>query len=223
MLDAAHTAARHDIWIFLRAAPAALVGALRGQGVEASLRPYLKDAYIPIDRKQGEVLYLLARATGAKRIVEFGSSFGISTLYLAAAVRDQGEGFVVGSELEANKRAAAQDNLTRAGLATWAEVRAGDAHASLATVEGPIDLLFLDGWKDLYLPILRLLEPKLRPGALVLADDTRPFRRRLANYLAYVRTLDNGYLSLDLPLGDGLEVSMRTGEHVHGIRDRETC
>ena len=125
------------------------------------MRTHLKEAYIPIDRRQGKVLYLLTRATRAKRVVELGSSFGISTLYLAAAVRDQGEGSVVGSELEANKRVAATENLARAGHSDWAEIRPGDALESLATVKGPIDLLFLDGWKDLYLPMLELLEPKL--------------------------------------------------------------
>ena len=93
----------------------------------------------------------------------------------------------------------------------WRDGYAGDARESLAALDGPIDLLFLDGWKDLYLPMLKLLEPKLRPGALVLADDTKPFRRRLAGYLAHVRAAENGYRSLDLPLGDGLEVSMRIG------------
>lgn len=73
------------------------------------------------------------------------------------------------------------------------------------------DLLFLDGWKDLYLPVLRMLEPKLQKGAIVLADDTKPFRRRLGAYLAYVRSNDAGYVSLDLPLGDGLEVLLWTG------------
>jgi predicted O-methyltransferase YrrM len=211
VLDEVHVAAKGDVRVFLRGAPAALLGLVRGQGVEESMRAHLKDAYIPIDRRQGEVLYLLARATRAQRIVEFGSSFGVSTLYLAAAVRDQGEGFVVGSEFEPNKRAAALVHLARAGLADWAEVRAGDARESLARLDGPIDLLFLDGWKDLYLPMLKLLEPSLRPGALVLADDTKPFRRRLAAYLAHVRAPENGYLSLDLSLGDGLEVSMRFG------------
>lgn len=210
-LDRLHQAAKRDYLIFLRSAPAALLGLLRGQGVEESLRSPLKNAYIPIDRRQGELLYLLARVAKAKCVVEFGSSFGISTLYLAAAIRDQKEGRVIGSEIEDNKRSAAIDNLASAGLAGWAEIRPGDALQSLATVAGPIDLLFLDGWKDLYLPVLKLLEPKLRPGALVLADDTIPFRRRLKGYLDYVRSAKNGYLSLDLPLGDGLEVTMRTG------------
>ena len=210
VLDEGHAAARGDVRLFARAAPRAIVGWLRGQGVEESLRPVLRHAYIPVDRRQGEVLYLLTRAMGARRVVEFGTSFGLSTLYLAAAVRDGGGGEVIGSELEESKRLAAEAALARAGLGAIARVLPGDARASLATVPGPIDLLFLDGWKDLYLPILRLLEPRLRPGAVVVADDTKPFRKRLAPYLAHVRDARRGYLSLDLPLGDGLEVSLRT-------------
>lgn len=209
VLDEVHDAAGNDWRVLAKGAPAAIAGWLRGQGVEESMRPHLRHAYIPIDSRQGPVLYLLARTLGARTIVEFGSSFGISTLYLAAALRDQGTGRVVSSELEENKRTAALANLARAGLSDWAEIRPGDARESLATVEAPIDLLFLDGWKDLYLPVLRMLEPKLRVGALVLADDTKPFRRRLASYLGYVRAPEHGFVSLDLPLGDGLEVSMR--------------
>jgi predicted O-methyltransferase YrrM len=210
VLNRAHHAAKGDTLIFLKGIPTLLGGLLQGKGVEAALRPKLKDAYIPINRRQGEVLYLLARAAGARNIVEFGSSFGLSTMYLAAAASHAEGGFVIGSEFEENKRAAATAHLEKAGLSQWADVRGGDAFTSLANVAGPIDLLFLDGWKDLYLPMLKMLEPKLRPGALVLADDTKPFRKALSGYLDYVRTPDNGYLSVDLPLGDGLEVSLNT-------------
>lgn len=210
-LDRLHRAAASDPWVFLRAAPSVLRAMARRRGFEEAMIPHLKDAYIPVNRAQGELLYLLARAIGAKQIVEYGTSFGVSTLYLAAAVRDQGEGRVVGSEMEAAKRAAALANLEEAGLASWAEVRGGDARASLAAIEGPIDLLFLDGWSALYLPMLKLLEPKLRKGALVVADDIKLFRKSLAGYLDHVRANENGYTSVELPIGDGLEISMWMG------------
>ena len=112
---------------------------------------------------QGRFLYLVARSLGAKRIVEFGTSFGISTLYAAAAARDEG-GQVIGSELEPSKQRAATAHLAEAGLASFAEVRLGDARETLRDVPGPIDLVLLDGWKELYLPMLQMLAPKLRPG-----------------------------------------------------------
>jgi predicted O-methyltransferase YrrM len=167
-----------------------------------------KDVYIPISRAQGRFLYLVARSLGAKRIVEFGSSFGISTLYAAAAARDLG-GRVIGSELEPGKQRAATAHLAEAGLSEFAEVRLGDARETLADVPGPIDLVLLDGWKELYLPMLQLLAPKLRPGAVVLGDNIKTFRRALAPYVEYVQSGRNGFASLTLPLADGFEYSVR--------------
>ena len=103
-------------------------------------------------------------------MVEFGTSFGISTIYLAAAVRDNGGGMVIGTELEPSKHDRAVAHLQEAGLGEVAEVRLGDALATLKEVPEPLDLVFLDGWKDLYVPVLELLKPKLRPGAVVLGD-----------------------------------------------------
>jgi predicted O-methyltransferase YrrM len=73
-----------------------------------------------------------------------------------------------------------------------------------------VDLLFLDGWKDLCLPVLKLIEPSLRPGALVVADDTDKFESVLRPYLDYVRAPGNGYVSVRVPIGDGIELSVRT-------------
>lgn len=126
--------------------------------------------YLSIGPRIGRFLYNSARSIEARTIVEFGTSFGISTLYLAAAAADTG-GRVIGSEFHPAKAEKAMANLTDAGLTAYAEVRVGDARESLGTVEGPIDLLFLDGAKDLYLEILTMLEDRLRPGALVIADN----------------------------------------------------
>lgn len=78
-------------------------------------------------------------------------------------------------------------------------------------VPAPIDLVLLDGWKELYLPILQLLAPKLRPGAVVLADNIKTFRRALAPYVEYVQSGRNGFASMTLPLKDGFEYSVRLG------------
>ncbi len=169
----------------------------------------LKDVLMPVSQDAGRFLYGVARSIAAKRIVEFGSSFGISTIYFAAALHDNGGGKVIGSELEASKVAKANRHLAEAGLAEYAEVRAGDARQTLNETGGPIDLLFLDGWKELYLEVLHLTSTSLRPGSVVLADDTELFPEDLASYLEFVRDPENGFASVNLLLGDGIEYSVR--------------
>lgn len=169
----------------------------------------LRDVLMPVSRDAGRFLYGVARSIAAKRIVEFGSSFGISTIYFAAALRDNGGGKVVGSELEASKVAKATEHLAEAGLTDYAEIRAGDARQTLKDTGGTIDLLFLDGWKELYLELLRLTSANLRPGSVILADDTDLFPEHLASYLEFVRNPQNGFVSVHLPLGDGIEYSVK--------------
>jgi predicted O-methyltransferase YrrM len=167
----------------------------------------LAEAYLPVARDNGELLYLLARTRGATRVVEFGTSFGISTIFLASAVRDNGGGEVITTELHPAKARAAAANLADAGLEDLVHIRTGDALQTLADLPGPVDLVLLDGWKNLYLPVLRLLEPSLRTGTLVVADDRSMLP---AEYLDHVRHPSNGYHSVEIPLDDGLEISLRT-------------
>ncbi len=167
----------------------------------------LAPAYLPISAEGGRLLYGLVRSARPHTVVEFGTSYGISTLYLAAAVRDNGIGRVVTTELSATKVAAARANLAEAGLAEVVEVLAGDALQTLPTIDGPIGLVLLDGWKDLYLSALRVLQPRLAPGALVLADDTSLASVRA--YLDHVRDPANGYVSVNFPVEDGMEISCR--------------
>ncbi len=206
-LDRLHEAAKGDRWVFLRAAPAALWSAATGGSLLEGVTPYLKDAYIPVTRDQGKFLYLTARLIGARTIVEFGTSFGISALYLASAARANGGRFI-GTEREPHKIAAARANLAEAGLDGVAEVRAGDAMETLADVPAPIDFVLLDGWKDVYLPMVQLLRPKLRKGAAVLADNIFTFPKELASYVAFVRDPVNGFESTTVALGHGLEYSV---------------
>ncbi|WP_228559335.1 MULTISPECIES: O-methyltransferase [unclassified Myxococcus] len=166
----------------------------------------LKDAALAVSRETGLLLYMLARSSGARTVVEFGTSFGISTLHLAAALRDNGGGRVITSEFEPSKVARARRNLEAGGLADLVEIREGDALKTLALELPPrIDLLLLDGAKALYPDILRMLEGRLRPGALVVADnaDDSP------DYLARVRDPRSGYLST--PFAEDVELSMRLG------------
>lgn len=168
-----------------------------------------RDLYLPLSAEQGAFCYLLARSIGAKRIVEFGTSFGVSTIYFAAAVRDNGGGLVTGTELVAAKAAKARDNLREAGLEAFAEVREGDALQTLRDVEGPIDMVLLDGWKDGYLPAIELLGPRVRPGGVVIGDNIFTFRKDLAPYVAHMQDPRNGFRSTTLDLADGTELSVR--------------
>jgi len=204
------SAAKRDMWVFVRAAPAALLARLRGRPWLEGVLPHLKNAYIPITPDQGRFLYQTARLIRARTIVEFGTSFGVSAIYLAAAARENGGRFI-GTELEPNKLASARANLRDAGLSEIVEIRGGDARQTLADLDPPIDLLFLDGWKDLYLPILELMRPKLSKGAVVLADNIFTFPKALAPFVDYVRDPQNGFESTTLPLGHGLEYSVFAG------------
>ena len=171
----------------------------------------MRDVYMPVSPDVGRLLYVLARSRGAKVIVEFGTSFGISGIHLAAAVRDAGGGRVVATELDPIKAERAAQNFRAAGLFELVDLRVGDAFETLKSgVGGSVDLLLLDGWKEAYLPMLRLLEPQLSPGALVVADDLAIAPDALAPYLEYVRQPCNGYVSVELPLGDRIEISLRT-------------
>ncbi|KVL13525.1 O-methyltransferase [Burkholderia cepacia] len=164
----------------------------------------LKDYPLPVSRETGTLLYMLARSGGARAIVEFGTSFGISTLHLAAALRDNGGGRLITSEFEPSKVARARANLTAAGLADLVEIREGDALRTLAAdLPDSVDLLLLDGAKGLYPEILALVEPHLEAGAFVVADNAE----YCPDYLAYVRAPENGYLSV--PFGGDVELSMR--------------
>jgi predicted O-methyltransferase YrrM len=164
-----------------------------------------RELYLPVSPTTGRLLYMLARASGARSIVEFGTSFGLSTIHLASALRDNGGGRLVGSEFEPAKVARARENVAAAGLADLVEIREGDAKDTLARdLPATLDLALLDGAKVLYPQILALLEPRLRPGALVIADnaDDSP------EYLEVVRG-SGRYLSV--PFADDVELSMRLG------------
>lgn len=164
----------------------------------------LKDLPLPVSRETGTLLYMLALSTRAKNIVEFGTSFGISTLHLAAALRDNGGGRLITSEFEPSKVARARENLRAGGVLDLVEIREGDALQTLRVdLPNTVDLLLLDGAKALYPDILSLVESRLRRGALIVADnaDFSP------EYLARVRSPENGYLSV--PFSDDVELSMR--------------
>jgi predicted O-methyltransferase YrrM len=166
----------------------------------------LKDLWLPVSRETGKLLYMLARSSGARSIVEFGTSFGISTLHLAAALRDNGGGRLITTEFEPSKVARVREHLTEGGLIDLVEIRAGDAMKTLShDLPDTIDLLLLDGAKGLYPEILGLTESRLRPGAVIVADNAD----YCPEYLERVRAPTGGYMST--PFDNDVELSIRLG------------
>ena len=160
--------------------------------------------------EQGELIYLLCRAMRARRVVEFATSVGMSTLYFAAAMRDNGGGLVIGSELVPAKVEIARRNLSDAGLDDYAEIREGDARTSLRDLGGPVDFALIDGWPTASGPslareVIEIVAPQLRVGGYVMNDNAEP------DFLDFIRDPINGFLSITLPLKGGTELSVKVG------------
>jgi predicted O-methyltransferase YrrM len=177
---------------------------LRSKTDYGELYGRMKNLPLAVSRETGALLYMLARSSSARTIVEFGTSFGISTLHLAAALRDNGGGRLITSEFEPSKAARAKANLKAGGVIDLVDIREGNALETLSVdLPETIDLVLLDGAKALYPEILGLLESRLKPGALILADnaDMSP------DYLERVRSPASGYMSV--PFAEDVELSMR--------------
>jgi predicted O-methyltransferase YrrM len=180
----------------------------------ARLKRFLSDKLVALDRDKAEFCYQLCRSLNARRIVEAGTSYGVSTLYLAAAVRDNarasgGSGVVIGTEYEPMKASAARANFAGAGLSEWIELREGDLRETLKTIEGPVDFMLADIWTDMARPALELVAPHLRLGAAVVCDNTTACRGAYADYFAFLNDPANGFRTMTLPFEGGLEISIR--------------
>jgi len=161
-----------------------------------------------IHPEQGDLIYLLCRAIGARRVVEFATSIGMSTLYFAAAIRDNGGGKVIGSDIVPGKLVAARRNLAAAGLAAWVDLRPGDARETLRDLGGPVDVALIDGWPggegpSLARQMMEIIAPQLRIGGIVINDNAEP------DFLEYIRDPGNGFRSMTLPLKGGTELSVK--------------
>ena len=166
-------------------------------------------APLSITPEVGDLLCVLVLARRPRTIVEFGASHGYSTIHLAAAVRDVGFGRVITTELEPGKVTAAERNLAQAGLNDVVEIRVGDALTTLQDVP-EVDLLFLDGWNNLYEPVVDLLQPRLAPGALVVADLSSDDPDQVS-YVERMHAPGSGYVTVDIPLDAGVVVSAWLG------------
>ncbi|HTO08859.1 MAG TPA: class I SAM-dependent methyltransferase [Myxococcota bacterium] len=217
-------------------------GSLDWKGFDEGTHRFMADKLIALERDKAELCYQLCRALRARRIVEVGTSFGVSTLYLAAAVRDNaredgerpsegrpergqqaaapravtrsgtksiGTGVVIGTEYEPAKARAARANWQEAGLTEWIELREGDLRETLRGLAGPIDFVLMDIWVEMARPALERILPALRPGAIVVADNTNQFREPYADYFALVNDPKSGLRTVTLPYEGGLELTVK--------------
>jgi predicted O-methyltransferase YrrM len=179
-------------------------------------KTFLADKLYALDRDKAEFCYHLCRAIDAHRVVELGTSYGVSTLYLAAAVRDNvrvggGSGVVIATEYEPEKARAAREHFEEAGLSSFIDLREGDLRETLRQIEGPIDFVLADIWIPVARPALELVVPHLRPTAVVITDNTEIDRGAYADYLAFINDPAQRFRTMTLPFSGGLEMSVRLG------------
>ena len=188
---------------------------LRAQAEESQMHQAPRDLAARIDDlllrvgpETGSLMNLLVKEAGARAILEVGTSYGYSTVWLAEAARETG-GRVVSLEISPGKVQYATAQLVKAGLRMQVDFRVGDARETLAALTGPFDFVLLDLWKDLYIPCFDLFQPKLAEGALIVADNMLYPEMTLAaagRYRRHLRTTP-GMSSVLLPVGSGIEVS----------------
>ena len=189
-------------------------GTLDWNTFDEGMHRFMSDKLIALDRDKAELCYQLCRALRAKRVVEAGTSFGVSTLYLAAAVRDNvqrdgGAGRVIGTEHEPEKAQAARAHFAEAGLSDLIELREGDLRQTLKNIDGPVDFMLIDIWTPMARPALELVAPALRAGAIVVCDNTTQFRDAYQEYFEFVNDPKNRLRTVTLPFAGGLELTVR--------------
>jgi predicted O-methyltransferase YrrM len=161
-------------------------GELSWEGMDEGGHRFMSDKLVALDRDKAEFCYLLCRALGARRVVEAGSSLGVSTLYLAAAVRDNG-----------------------GGLAEFIDLRQGDLRETLKEVGGLVDFMLIDIWVEMARPALELVSPHLRVGAVVVADNTAAVPEPYRAYFEFLADPKNRFRTQTLPFQGGLELTVR--------------
>ncbi len=168
----------------------------------------IDDFLLPVGPSTGQLMSILIKEAKSHTILEIGTSYGYSTIWLAEAARTTG-GKVTTLDVHAGKQEYARNALNNAGLAGFVEFKLGDARETIAALGGSIDFVLLDLWKDLYIPCFDLFYPKLSAGAMVVADNMLfpEFSRDDAEkYRKYVRARPD-IQSVLLPVGSGIELS----------------
>jgi len=200
-------------------------GSLDWNRFDERTHEFLRDKFIALERSKAEFCYHVCRALRARRVVEAGTSFGVSTLFLAAAVRDNlqrsaqgqlddgGQAIVIGTEHEPEKARIARRHFAEANLSSLIDLREGDLRHTLRDVLGPIDFMLIDIWTPMARPALELIAPHLRDGAVVVADNTQQFREAYRDYFEFVHDPRNGLRTMTLPFEGGLEFTVRDGNY----------
>jgi predicted O-methyltransferase YrrM len=175
----------------------------------------LADKLIALDRDKAEFCYALCRGLNARCVVEAGTSFGVSTIYLASAVRDnvgggsEPRGIVIGTEHEPAKARAARENFAAAGVAEFIELREGDLRETLKHIDGPVDFMLIDIWIPMARPALACVAPRMRVGSMVVCDNTTRFRKAFQDYFNFLNDPVNGFVTMTIPYAGGLELSVK--------------
>ncbi|KAK7177827.1 hypothetical protein PSPO01_16125 [Paraphaeosphaeria sporulosa] len=198
---------------------------LYGEIWSTTAEDYVRDKFVALNSEKCQFIYLLARSAGTCDVIEAGTSFGVSTIYLALAVSQNvrqreihggsstSAGRVLATEKEPTKAAKARENWKETGpdAVDWIELREGDILEILKIDEGipeKTDLLLLDIWAPLALPTLGLVQLRLKHGAIVVADNAGIAKFLYKDFLEYIRSTENGSRSLILPFSEGLELAV---------------
>ncbi|EOO00244.1 putative o- protein [Phaeoacremonium minimum UCRPA7] len=190
--------------------------ALEKEGMEGkTFGEVMRDKFIALEEDKAQYIYELCRAINAKTIVEAGTSYGVSTIYLALAVAANvaaagGNGIVVATEHEPTKANKAREYWQECGqdVTRVIDLREGDLRETLKENLENVDFLLLDIWTPMALPTLQVVQPKLRHGAVIIADNTISSAGSYGDFFAYIRDPKNGFINVTLPFKGGLEMSV---------------
>lgn len=166
---------------------------------------------------QAMFYYFLVRAIRANRVIEFGKSFGISTIYLALALRDNWGGQLIGTEIHKEKAKKVILDIETAGLSKYVDIRMGNPIETLKDISGPVDFLLNDGFPPSALPVLKLVAPYIRPGGVVVSDNVDPSKADHREYIDYLRKPENGFQSARLELNKRVEFSIKVSAYEPSI------
>ncbi|KAJ5960930.1 uncharacterized protein N7479_008080 [Penicillium vulpinum] len=185
------------------------------QQCSAEFDSIMLDKFIALDQDKCELVYHVLRTINAKTVVEAGTSFGVSTIYLALAVAENAKRVgattkprVIATEKEESKANIAREHWATAGkdVEDVIDLRVGDLRETLTSDLGTVDFLLLDIWTPLALPALKLVQPYFRPGAVIIADNTIKADEKYRELFAYLDAEGSGFRRVTMPYEGGLDM-----------------